>query len=369
MNEFVLQGVVNICCIPVAYVLLRIIFKKSIMFQFSLYIVYYILIVTYLSFIQGKLGLDKTWYMAPLDIALGFFIFLHINNLLRKPLENAINQVKTIAQGDLNISVQQMHSQDELASLNNSLLQLVNALKGIIEEVNTNVNHLATTSEQLYASADQMSQGANAQASSIEEVSSTVEQITANIEQNTASAQRTEKISLAANEKLKQVASKANEAVEANKNISHKITVINDIAFQTNILALNAAVEAARAGENGRGFAVVAAEVRKLAERSKSAADEIVHLSQKSNEVSQNAGKVMIDIIPDIELTTQMIQEIAAASIEQNHGAGQVNEAIQQLNNVTQRNANSANELAIRAENLASQAQKLQNTISYFKIS
>jgi methyl-accepting chemotaxis protein len=368
MNEILLSLITSLAAVPIVYILLKIVFKKSIMFKFSLYVVLFMLLVSFLSFLQGHYGQAKTIYISFIDIILGFFLFSHINKILSKPLETAINQVKTISQGDINIDVIQIKSDDELGVLNNSIFQLVNTLKVILTEVNVNVRNLAATSQQLSNAAEQLSHGANEQASSIEEVSATIEQMSSNIEQNNVNAQQTKVKSLEANTKIKNVANRANEAVEANKDISQKITIINEIAFQTNILALNAAVEAARAGDQGKGFAVVAAEVRKLAERSKKAADEIIQLSQKSHELSENAGKVMVDVIPDIENTTRMIQEISLASIEQNKGAGQVNSAIQQLNNVTQKNASASEELASSAEELASQALKLQDTISYFKI-
>lgn len=195
-----------------------------------------------------------------------------------------------------------------------------------------------------------------------------MEEISANIEQNTDNASQTEKVSSEANLEIKNVASKSSQAVEANKKIASKITVINDIAFQTNLLALNAAVEAARAGEHGKGFAVVAAEVRKLAENSKKAAEEIVHLATTGLQISEEAGEVMQGIIPKVENTSKLTQEISAASIEQNNGASQVNDAIQQLNNVTQQNAAASEQLATSAEEMSSQAEQLKDMISFFKV-
>jgi methyl-accepting chemotaxis protein len=219
----------------------------------------------------------------------------------------------------------------------------------------------------LQSTAEQISQGANEQAASVEEVSATMEEISSNIAQNSDNAQQTEKISEASANGIQKVAVSSKQSLESISTISQKITIINDIAFQTNILALNAAVEAARAGEHGKGFAVVAAEVRKLAERSKLAADEIVSLSQKSVSVTQESGLLMEKLLPEIAKTAQLVQEISAASMEQSNGANQVNGAIQQLNSITQQNASSSEELSSSAEELANQAETLLDLVSFFK--
>lgn len=193
-----------------------------------------------------------------------------------------------------------------------------------------------------------------------------MEEMTANIQQNTENAQRTDRISHKVSQGVKEVGLASKESLVSIKNIAEKISIINDIAFQTNILALNAAVEAARAGEHGRGFAVVAAEVRKLAERSKLAADEIVLLASKSVAVTEGSAKLLETLIPEIGETARLVQEITSASLEQSSGANQVNNAIQQLNQVVQQNAGTSQQMAISSEELKSFADGLKETIRYF---
>jgi len=352
---------------PIAILIMRLIFKKSIMFTVSTWTVVLLYFISFTQYFTGSLGVMKAWWATPLNFLIGTFVFIYINKLLRLPLEKAISQVKQVSEGDLTLKIEESVSKNELGVLNNALKNLVQVLYNTIEEVKQNADHVAASSIQLSSSSEQMSQGATEQASSIEEVSSTMEEISANIHQNTDNSQQTESVADEANKGIIEVAERAKKATVANKDIAEKITVINDIAFQTNILALNAAVEAARAGEHGKGFAVVAAEVRKLAENSKKAAEEIVSLAQISLELSNGAGEVMVNTIPKIEQTSQLVREITAASIEQNNGASQVNNAIQQLNDITQQNASSSEELAANAEELSGRAEHLKNVISFFK--
>jgi methyl-accepting chemotaxis protein len=288
----------------------------------------------------------------------------NINSLI-SAIGQIVEKAKMVASGDLTVSLEKRSDKDELM---NSLNEMVKSTSNIIIEFRKAADSIASASIEISTGSQQMSQGATEQASSSEEVSSSMEEMVSNIEQNTDNAQQTERIALAASDGIRLGNNSVEISVSAMKDIAAKIKIINDIAFQTNILALNAAVEAARAGEHGKGFAVVAAEVRKLAERSKVAADEIDELSRNGVEVSERAGKQLASLVPEIEKTTKLVQEITAASIEQNSGAGQINNAIQQLNQVTQQNAAASEEMATNAEELSQQAEQLKEIIAFFKL-
>lgn len=287
----------------------------------------------------------------------------NLNALIDAQL-NIINKVKLVALGDLTIEIKKRSANDELIE---SINDMIKSTAQIVTDVRAAANNIASASQQMSANSQMVSQGATEQASAAEEVSSSMEEMVSNIQQNTENAQQTEKIAMSANTGIIQGSRSVTVAVNAMKDIADKIKIINDLAFQTNILALNAAVEAARAGEHGRGFAVVAAEVRKLAERSKIAADEIDELSRNGVSVSIGAGQQLSDLVPEIEKTTRLVQEISAASLEQNAGSVQINNAVLQLNKVTQQNAAAAEEMATSSEELASQAQQMLEMISFFK--
>ena len=274
---------------------------------------------------------------------------------------------KNMSEGNLKQKLN-IHSKDELGELVNYINIMIQSVSKVLRGVRDAADDLTISTKEIANTANSISQGANESAASIEEVSSTMEEIASNIETNSENANQTNIISDLANKKMQEVAGQSKVAIEANRTITNKIRIINDIAFQTNLLALNAAVEAARAGEHGRGFAVVAAEVRKLAENTKKAADEIVALSEKSLSLAENEVNSMTSLIPELEKTTVMIQEISSASKEQTQGAIQINDTIQQLSLVTQQNASVSEELNSSAEEIAKQAEQLKDLISFFNI-
>ena len=302
-----------------------------------------------------------------LAVILGIFLAVSITRIITRPVNKGVKFAKEIARGNLTATID-VKQQDEIGELAETLQTMLQKIREIVTAIMTGADNIAAASQQMSSTSQQISQGATEQASSAEEVSSSMEEMTSNIQQNTDNAQQTEQISQSAEISVTEVGSAANESLVSIRDIADRITIINDIAFQTNILALNAAVEAARAGEHGKGFAVVAAEVRKLAERSKVAADEIVALSDKSVKVTELAGEKMEQLIPEIQKTARLVQEIAAASLEQNSGADQINSAIQQLNQVTQQNAAASEEMATSSEELSSQAEQLKETVGFFDL-
>jgi len=304
--------------------------------------------------------------MGLLSIVLGALIALFTTRSITKPLGEGVEVMNHLAQGDLTVDIE-VKSKDETGQLLDSMKHMVDKLKAIVGDVKSASDNVASGSQELSAGAQQISQGATEQAASIEETSSSMEEMTSNIRQNSDNAQQTEKIAQKSATDAIEGGKAVAETVGAMKEIASKISIIEEIARQTNLLALNAAIEAARAGEHGKGFAVVASEVRKLAERSQTAAGEISHLSSTSVQIAEKAGEMLSKLVPDIQKTAELVQEISAASREQDTGAEQINHAIQQLDQVIQQNAGAAEELASTSEELSSQADQLQSAIAFFK--
>jgi methyl-accepting chemotaxis protein len=306
-----------------------------------------------------------------LIILISIGVILMISRIITRPISKAVMKgvifAQSIAKGDLTAKID-IDQEDEMGILAKALTEMVKKLEEIVVNINTGSEEINSASQQISLGAQQLSQGANSQAAASEEVSSAMEQMAANIQQNADNALQTEKISLKVKQTMNLMCTSGKKSINSIHDIAGKISIINDIAFQTNILALNAAVEAARAGEHGKGFAVVAAEVRKLAERSKIAADEIAIISKKSASVTQESDQIINNLMPEVEKTVSLVKEIAVASNEQNSGVTQVGTALNELNNVVQLNAASSEELATSAEELSSQAEQLKELINYFKV-
>lgn len=299
-----------------------------------------------------------------LALLLGYILSKSITG----PVMKGVSFAKKLSEGDLTETVD-VYQKDEIGVLAEALRNMKDKLTEVVSDVQSATDNVATGSEELSASSESLSQGATEQAASIEEVSSSMEQMAANISQNAENAKETDVLATKAAADARESGNAVVQTVDAMKSIAEKISIIEEIARQTNLLALNAAIEAARAGEHGKGFAVVASEVRKLAERSGTAAAEISELSSSSVEVAEKAGTMLQALVPDIEKTASLVQEITAASNEQNSGAVQINQAIAQLDTVIQQNASASEEMASTSEELSSQAQHLQMTMSFFKVS
>ncbi len=286
---------------------------------------------------------------------------------INKGLRNAVTAVQNVAEGDLT-RFATISSKDEIGDLLTYVNTMIERLRGVVGDALSASDNVSSGSQELSASSEQLSQGATEQASSAEEASASMEEMAANIKQNADNAAQTEKIARQSSKDAELSGQAVNRAVGAMRTIAEKISIVQEIARQTDLLALNAAVEAARAGEHGKGFAVVASEVRKLAERSQAAAAEISALSGDTVQVATEAGEMLNRLVPDIQKTAELVSEISAACREQDIGASQINEAIQQLDKVTQQNAGASEEMSATSEELASQAEELQASIAFFRV-
>ena len=297
-------------------------------------------------------------------IAAGAAVWISIN--VGKGLNRAIAAVRSVAEGDLTRTAE-ITTRDEIGDLLGHVNLMVERLRGVVADALSASENVSAGSQELSASAEQVSQGATEQASSAEEASASMEEMASNIKQNADNAAQTEKIARQSAKDAEVSGEAVGRAVQAMQTIAEKITIVQEIARQTDLLALNAAVEAARAGEHGKGFAVVASEVRKLAERSQAAATEIGAVSSETVKAAQSAGEMLTRLVPDIRKTAELVSEISAACREQDIGASQINEAIQQLDKVTQQNSSASEEMSATSEELAAQAEELQTSIAFFR--
>jgi methyl-accepting chemotaxis protein len=298
-------------------------------------------------------------------LAIGAAVWLSLS--ITRGLRQAVNAVQAVAEGDLTRTVTSK-SNDEIGDLLTYVNSMTERLRGVVGDALSASSNVSSGSQQLSSASEQVSQGATEQAASAEEASASMEQMAANIKQNADNAAQTEKIARQSALDATSSGEAVTRAVVAMRTIAEKISVVQEIARQTDLLALNAAVEAARAGEHGKGFAVVASEVRKLAERSQSAAAEISTMSASTVTAAAEAGEMLSRLVPDIRKTAELVSEITAACREQDIGAAQINEAIQQLDKVTQQNAGASEEMSATSEQLADQAEELQASIAFFRV-
>ncbi|MCW5709510.1 methyl-accepting chemotaxis protein [Shinella sp.] len=286
---------------------------------------------------------------------------------INRGISRAVGVVQNVADGDLT-RFAEISTRDEIGDLLGHVNTMIERLRGVVADALSASDNVSSGSQELSASSETLSQGATEQASSAEEASASMEEMASNIKQNADNAAQTEKIARQSSRDAEASGQAVGRAVSAMRTIAEKISIVQEIARQTDLLALNAAVEAARAGEHGKGFAVVASEVRKLAERSQAAAAEISALSGETVSVATEAGEMLNRLVPDIRKTAELVSEISAACREQDIGASQINEAIQQLDKVTQQNAGASEEMSATSEELAAQAEELQASIAFFRV-
>lgn len=313
---------------------------------------------------QAQLSI-AAWSLSILTV-IGLLTWVLLKRSLIQPILALKEYVRKLAEGNLDTDMT-YQSRDELGELAHSLHTMADRLSNIILDAKATTAKVATGSSELTDASDTLAEGAAQQASAVEEISASINQMTSNIEQNAHNAKRTEEMAIKSSRNAEESGQAVRQTVTAMKDIAEKIHFIQEIARQTNLLALNAAIEAARAGDHGSGFAVVASEVRKLAERSRMVAEEISDLSLSSLTVADKAGTMLKDLLPDIQSTTQLVQEIAAASHEQHQGAEQVNRGIQQLDSVVHQNAAASEEIAATSRSLSMQSGELDSAMSYFK--
>jgi methyl-accepting chemotaxis protein len=307
------------------------------------------------------------WAGIVASIVFACVIAVFVVRSITRPLATAVELLEHVAHGDLTRKVESTTT-DELGLMLDALRRMIENIGNTIREVTAASAHVASGSEALSSTAEQLSQGSSEQAAAAEETTSAMEEMASSIQQSADNARQTDKIASTAAEDAKSSGEAVIRTVQAMKEVAEKINIIEEIARKTDLLALNAAVEAARAGEHGKGFAVVASEVRKLAERSQTAAAEISRLTTDGVKTAEGAGQLLSKLVPDIRKTAELVREITAASGEQSTGASQVNKAIQQLDQVIQQNASASEEMASTSEELASQAEVLQSAIAFFKV-
>jgi methyl-accepting chemotaxis protein len=324
------------------------------------------LVFTTNTIIKSQSSLRILFIGLLIAIVISILLGWQISRSITRSLKKGVAFAREIADGNLQANID-IDQKDELGELAETLRQMKDKLSEVIVSVQAAAGYIAEASNQMSLTSQNVSHGSTRQASSAQQISASMQQMSASISHNTSNAQQTEQIADMATGKMKQGSETVQQLAQAIREIAERITIIGDIACQTNILSLNAAVEAARAGEQGRGFAVVADEVKKLAERSQKAATEINRMSAAGVKLAEHSQQLFGDIMPKIDQTLRLVQQITASSLEQDSGASLVNDSIQQFNQVIQQNAAAAEEMATNSEELASQAQQMKDIMSFFK--
>ncbi|MBN1927359.1 MAG: hypothetical protein JW798_16105 [Prolixibacteraceae bacterium] len=357
--------------IPVAIIILRILFKKSILLKISIFWVATIIIADTLGELNNVFPeIFPTWVTLPIGLAIVIAVFIYISKIVKNPLRESIEKITMLAKGDLTqqVNKEYINSSNELGQLNRVIYEHSENLKNLVSEFNAATENLSSAGNHLNQAANELASGASEQAASVEEISSSMEEMLANIEQNSENSNQTAFIAKQTDLSLDEIVEIARKTMESNNNVIEKISIINDIAYQTNILALNASVEAARAGEAGRGFSVVAAEIRKLAETSRLAAEEINTIMQANHKLVSQAGELVLKLSPEMKKTSELINNINISSNEQQVGAQQINNALLDLNNISQQNSVTSEELSASSQELTNQSNRLEKLIHYFRL-
>jgi len=372
MNPIVFKSVLSLIIgVPVGIAVIKLIFKSSIFANIGIYWLANLLFVIMNTRVGDHFPEQYPYALVfALNIGMSILLVFISYHYVSKPLNISIGQLKELSKGKLNLTIDKSQTQrkSEIGELTRINTAISDSFKKVIEEITSGAETIDQIGTNLNNVSSKLTEASTNQAASLEEISASMEQMMANIESNTEIAIQTETIANKAHQAVMEGNKAALEALTSIKDIAGKIQIITDIALQTNILALNAAVEAARAGEQGKGFAVVAAEVRKLAERSKIAATEIEEMSDKGTTISEKAIELLNKTLPLIAETTHHVQNISAASIEQRNGASQINSSVQIINQSTQYNVTTAEEMTVGSEKLIEQADQLLDNITYFKL-